>query len=110
MVVTTLRINQALPGDTEIAMMIADPVKWLNDYKVGATFRYPWSSANSSNWAYDVTYPSWSTQVWTMGDGTSDQFASIKNHTKPADQNYSPLNMISMVSNDIQTVSIPGLT
>ena len=32
---TTLRINQPMPNDTEIEMMITDPMKWLEDYKVG---------------------------------------------------------------------------
>ena len=34
----------------------------------------------------------------------------IRNQVMPSDQNYTKLNMISMVSNDIQTVNITGLT
>ena len=33
----------------------------------------------------------------------------IRNLINPTDQNYTKLNLISMVSNDIQNVSIPGL-
>ena len=39
MVVTTLRINQPMPTDAEIDLMITDPTKWLDDYKVGELFR-----------------------------------------------------------------------
>ncbi|MCP4814853.1 MAG: hypothetical protein GY888_20290 [Planctomycetaceae bacterium] len=45
-----------------------------------------------------------------MGDGTSDAYAKIRNQVYSAEQNRTPLNMISMVSNDIQTVTIQGLT
>ena len=45
-----------------------------------------------------------------MGEGTSDAYAKIRNQVNPADQNYTPLDMISMVSNDIETVNITGLT
>jgi hypothetical protein len=45
-----------------------------------------------------------------MGDGTSDSYSNmIRNQVQPSDQNYTKLNLISMVSNDIETVSIPGL-
>jgi hypothetical protein len=50
------------------------------------------------------------TQVWLMGDGTSDAYSKIRNQIYVAEQNFTPLDMISMVSNDIQTVSIPGLS
>ena len=39
MVVTTLRINQPMPTDAEIDLMITDPTKWVDDYKVGELFR-----------------------------------------------------------------------
>ena len=32
----------------------------------------------------------------------------IRNRANPGDQNHTKLNMISMVSNDIQTVNIPA--
>ena len=34
----------------------------------------------------------------------------IRNQVDPNDQNWTKLNLISMVSNDIQTVTINGLT
>jgi hypothetical protein len=51
------------------------------------------------------------TQVWLMGDGASDSYANgVRNYINPADQNYVKLQLNSMVSNDIETVNIPGLT
>ena len=40
-VTTTLRRGVAMPTVAEIEMMITDPNRWLNDYKVGNTFRLP---------------------------------------------------------------------
>jgi hypothetical protein len=49
--------------------------------------------------------------VWLMGDGASDSYANgVRNYINPADQNYVKLQLNSMVSNDIETVNIPGLT
>ena len=46
-----------------------------------------------------------------MGDGTSDSYSNgIRNHVDTTDQNYSKLQLNSMVSNDIENVNIPGLT
>ena len=46
-----------------------------------------------------------------MGDGTSDSYANgIRNQVGSDDQNNTKLQLNSMVSNDIQTVNINGLT
>jgi hypothetical protein len=51
------------------------------------------------------------TQVWLMGDGASDSYANgVRNYINPADQNNVKLQLNSMVSNDFETVTIPGLT
>ncbi|MCP4833050.1 MAG: hypothetical protein GY886_12630 [Gammaproteobacteria bacterium] len=51
------------------------------------------------------------TQIYLMGDGTNDSYSNmIRNQVNPSDQNFTKLNMISMVSNDIQTVNIDGLS
>ncbi|MCP4814854.1 MAG: hypothetical protein GY888_20295, partial [Planctomycetaceae bacterium] len=77
---------------------------------VGETFRQSYNSTNS-NWdTANGTQKTAGTQIWLMGDGTSDSYAKIRNQVHSTDQNYTPLNMINMVSNDIQTVSIPGLS
>ena len=111
MVVTTLRRNVAMPTDAEISMMVRDPQQWMTDYKVGNAFRLPWQGTDAGfNWAKNDGASSYSTQVWLMGDGANDAYAQIRNNVHPATQSYTPMNMISMVSNDIETVSINGLT
>ena len=82
----------------------------MTDYKVGINYRSPASSGFLTNWQKNSSTPAYSTQVWLMGDGQNDAYAQIRNNVYPAIQNIYPLNMISMVSNDIQTVTITGLT
>ena len=111
MVVTTLKRNDTMPTDTEIDLMITDPVKWVTDYKVGQSYRYPNSTSTYSNFQVGDTQPAQATQVWLMGDGASDSYSNgVRNYVQTADQNWSKLQLNSMVSNDIQTVTIPGLT
>ena len=111
MVVTTLRRNVAMPTDAEIGKMITDPTDWLTDYKVGNDFRLPWEGTDAGfNFSLNDGSASYGTQVWLMGDGTNDAYAQIRNQVWPATQSYTPMNMISMVSSDIETVTITGLT
>lgn len=111
MVSTTLRNNVAMPVNAEISMMVRDPMQWLTDYKVGQVYRR--TSVNTdhtSNFTLDDYDPSHATQVWLMGDGVNDAYAQIRNQVFPAEQNRTPMNMTSMVANDIETVNIPGLS
>lgn len=110
MVITTLRLNVAMPADAEISMMVRDPEQWLTDYKVGNSFRRPSASTDNTNFQINNYDPASSTQVWLMGDGTSDAYSRIRNQVFASEQNRYPMNMISMVSNDIETVSINGLS
>ena len=108
-VATTLRINQPMPDATEIELMIKDPLKWLQDYKYNQTFRRADSQAEST-FVAGGGYSSAATQVWLMGDGIQDSYANgIRNQVWSGDQNYTKLNLISMVSNDIENTTIPGL-
>ena len=109
---TTLSLNVNMPSTAEIEMMITDPMQWLQDYKVGNYFRLPWQGTNAGfNFNMNDGSSAYATQVWLMGDGTSDSYSNmIRNQVSPSDQNYTKLDLISMVSNDIQTVSIPGLS
>ena len=112
MVNTTLRVNQPMPTDAELEMMIVDPVKWLQDYKEGETFRVAYGQSEGTfqivNYA---TYSAYATQVWLMGDGSNDSYSNmIRNQVYKNDQNYTKLNLLSMVSNDIETINIPGLS
>ena len=109
-VTTTLQRGVAMPSEAEIKEMIQDPSGWLSTYKLGETYRQSSSTGNTPNFSLNDFGSSGSTQIWLMGDGTSDAYSKIRNQTYPADQNYTPLDMISMVSNDIETVSITGLS
>ena len=115
MVVTTLKLNVTMPNDAEIEMMITDPMKWIEDYKKGNTYRRPNYNTNATDFQIGNTSAGWApafaTQVWLMGDGSNDSYSNmIRNQVNAADQNYTKLNMISMVSNDIQNVTIGGLS
>jgi hypothetical protein len=112
MVITTLKRNVAMPTDAEIQMMVTDPMRWLQDYKAGQSYRRPESSSNSANFQVGGSlFMALSTQVWLMGDGSNDSYSNmIRNRVMSSDQNYTKLNLISMVANDIETVNIPGLS
>ncbi len=110
MVVTALKAGDSLPTDAEVCMMVRDPQQWLVDYKLGNTYRVTGTNFNNANFSLNDIGCARNTQVWLMGDGTSDAYAVIRNNVHPADQNESAIRMISMVSNDVQTVSISGLS
>lgn len=107
-----------MPDSDQIKMMITDPIKWVAEYKI----RY---SSGNQNGLFRQGHVQFALQpftlgvnggyqnclVWLMGDGSSDSYANgIRNYIYPADQNYTKLQLNSMVSNDIQTVNISGLT
>lgn len=110
-VVRTLKLNTAMPNTAEIEMMITDPLKWQQDYLVGNTYRPANSGTNLTNYQVGQGQAVYAAQIWLMGDGTNDSFSNmIRNQADPNDQNYTKLNMVSMQSNDIETVSISGLS
>ncbi len=46
-----------------------------------------------------------------MGDGTSDSYSNgIRSQVQPADQNYTKMQLNNMQSNDIENVTINGLS
>ncbi len=111
MVVTTLKIDQTMPTDNEISKMVTDPVKWVQNFRVGKDFRGPYNQYNTSNWGMNSAAGSQAVQVWLMGDGASDSYANgMRNYVYPADQNNTKMQLNSMVSNDIESVNIAGLT
>ena len=88
MVITTLKRSVQMPSTTEIEDMITDPVKWLQDYKVGESFRRPHSGTSTNNFQLRNTasggYETLSTQVWLMGDGSNDSYSNmIRNRVNP---------------------------
>ncbi len=111
MVVTTLKANQVMPTDNEITKMITDPIKWVNNFKVGNSYRRASFGSASSNFQINQTNSAEGTQVWLMGDGTLDSYANgMRNYIQIGDQNSTKMQLNSMVSNDIETVNITGLT
>ena len=128
MVVTTLHATNltpaqlpdgGMPGDAQIKLMITDPIKWLDNYKVryapnnnSATYRPSNSGFNQQPFQFGSGTSAYAaTQVWLMGDGASDSYSNgIRNYIDPADTRWTQLRLNSMVSNDIENVSINGLT
>jgi hypothetical protein len=111
MVVTTLLTDTNMPSDAEVETMIIDPIKWLNDYKIGTSYRSPNLQYAQYIFTANGNNEGRATQVWLMGDGTSDSYANgMRNYVYPADQNYTKMQLNSMVSNDIETININGLT
>jgi hypothetical protein len=111
MVICTLRINIDIPTDTEIKMMITDPKKWEDDYRDGQFVRWTNTSTFSNYTPSNQNIGYGAVQIWLMGDGSSDSYANgIRNEVYPSDQNDTKLQLNSMVSNDIQNVTINGLS
>ena len=111
MLVHSLRTGVAMPDATEIKLIITDSVKWEADYLVGNPFRRPFYSSDTSNYSKGYGSQAFSsTQMWLMGDGVSDTFPTIRNNQRPVLTNYTTMDMISMVSNDFESVNINGLT
>lgn len=108
-VVTTLRRGFTMPKSIERKMMTIDPKQWMTDYRVGKSYRQTNSGSNGT-WSLNNQNSSYATQVWLMGDGTNDAYSKIRNQAWPANQNNTTLDMNSMVSNDIETIDVDGLT
>jgi hypothetical protein len=110
MVLTTLRVNYDMPTDAEIKLMITDPKKWEDDHRDGQLVR---NVHNGSNATYlsSIFAGYGATQIWLMGDGTIDAYnTGIRNQVSPNEQNYGKMQFNNMQSNDVQNVSIPGLS
>ena len=111
LVTTTLKVNDQMPQDAEIKMMMLDPMGWLNDYKIGNSYRRPHSSALYNNFQLNDNSAYTATQVWLMGDGTNDGYGNgIRNQVESTEQNWTKLTFNNMQNNDIQNVTIPGLS
>ena len=111
MVITGLRRGVAMPTEAEIRLMIKDPKKWETDYRVGQLVRNSNGSLNDTYDPADRAFGYGGTQIWLMGDGTNDSFSNgIRNQVLPTETTHTRLIFNNMVSNDIETVSITGLS
>ena len=114
-VITTLKNNSLAPVEAEIKMMITDPIKWQMDHKQGTTYRLADSSSTASvPSAVSVDY-NYATQIHLMGDSVgiypyshSDAYPNIFNNLRWV--TATRMVMQNMVANDIENVSIPGLS
>jgi hypothetical protein len=103
-------------GADQAKMMITDPIQWVADYRSRLGSGNPNGLYRKSAERFATNYFTFSNgyqhvQVWLMGDGTSDSYSNgVRNYINPSDQNYVKMQLNSMVSSDIETVSIPGLT
>ena len=105
-VITTLRTGRSLPDDTEVAMIVRDPINWMYTYKISNPWRKPNENADySSNFAVGSGTGEQGTKIWLMGDGTNDSSSNIASQVNSSNSGqYLQLNSASMTS-----VSIPGL-
>ena len=86
-VVTTFDTS-AQPNDTELAMMVRDPVTWLETYKVGQSYLST-SNQTLSNFTLchelacgddtSALESSYATQVWLMGSGDPEKVDWLNN-------------------------------
>ena len=110
MVVTTLRKGVTKPTDAEIELMIMDPIKWEEDYRDGQLVRNV-NDGNNATYMSSIFAGYGGTQIWLMGDGSIDAYAQgIRNQVSPSEQNYTKLQLNNMASNDIENVTIAGLS
>jgi hypothetical protein len=111
MLVTTLIRNQAMPDATEIELMITDPTKWVDDYKVGKDYRGTMNNGTTGNFQKDHFLAYRSTMVWLMGDSNNDSYSNgMRNDLYSIDQNWTKMQLINMQPTDIVNISgIPGL-
>ena len=111
LVVNALSLNTTLPTDTEISMMTRDPQQWRADYKIGQNYRKAIDRNNSTNFQVADNQALKGVQIWLMGDNNMDSYANgVRNTIQNGDQNFTKLQLNSLVSNDIETVNINGLT
>ena len=112
MLITTLNNNVAMPDTTEIELMVTNPIKWVEDYKIGNTFKRPnFSTTDGTNFQLNNFASSYATQLILNGDGALDNYSNhVRNYINPSDQNFTRYQLNSMVSNDFENVNINGLT
>jgi hypothetical protein len=110
MVITTLRRGVTKPTDAEIKLMLTDPIKWEADYRVGQLVRNV-HDGNNATYMSSIFAGYGGTQIWLMGDGSIDSYSQgIRNQVSAGEQNYTKLQLNSMASNDIENVTISGLS
>jgi len=97
------------PNNDEIRTMALDPIKWLNDYKVGLTYRTVFNPGGSPEqseagvFSLNSDEESYATQVFLMGDGGTDTSSTIYNQVHTGGSaNLSLINSPSIVNISIE--------
>jgi hypothetical protein len=105
---TTYKASE-LPSNDEIRTMALDPIKWLNDYKVGLTYRTVFNrnqdpiQSESGVFSLNSDEESYATQVFLMGDGGTDSSSTIYNQAHTGGSaNLSLINSPSIVEISIE--------
>ena len=108
MMVTTLRCGVAMPDTTEIGLMVTNPIKWVEDYKLGNAYRRPSVTTDTSNFSLNSLDSANGAQVWLMGDVSTDSYSNgIRSYIYPTEQNRSKMQFNNMVSSDIENITDP---
>ena len=113
----SIRTNYTLPTDAEIELFINDPNKWRTDYRVGTQQRFPHHGNNNGIYDYD-SYEGYMSQQWSFGDhqlSTSigaihETFPSLENGFRAVGPNVGKASITNGTANDIENVTIPGLS
>ena len=97
------------PNNDEIRTMALDPIKWLNDYKVGLTYRTVFNKnqdpiqSEAGVFSLNSDEESYATQVFLMGDGGTDTSSTIYNQVHTGGSaNLSLINSPSIVNISIE--------
>ena len=108
MMVTTLRCGVAMPDATEVGLMVTNPIKWVEDYKLGNAYRRPSVTTDSSNFALNSLDSASGTQLLLMGDVSTDSYSNgIRSYIYPTEQNRSKMQFNNMVSTDLEDIQDP---
>ena len=91
-------------SNNEIKTMALDPIKWLNDYKVNSTYRTVFNRQQDPIQSEDGVFSlnsdeeSYATQIFLMGDGSTDTSSAIYNQVYPSGNANLTLNNISEIT------------
>lgn len=102
-IIATTHLTGHVPNSDEIKTFVLDPIKWLEDYRVGKNYRTPYNfqtgNIDVSTFYKDNDSSSSSTQIFLMGDGQTDSESTIYNQVSPSGSNNLTLNNVISFEN-----------
>jgi hypothetical protein len=108
-VVVTLPTNSPMPDDQEIKLMVIDPRKWIEDYRIGQPWRHPNAFVTTADFQLNQLLPGGAAVVWEMSQNPAYGAYVITNYTHEADT-YTRASLMGMPSGSYVNVIIPGLS